>query len=808
MRHNSGIIGARQPVSYQSAVGVHDTMDAMIAVKQNRWPPAKTYISVSLTSNVQYNEGTGFAITVNLSGFLNGELIYYTIDTVSGTVNTSDFNDGIISGSLTVNNNTCTLSKTLTFDGTSEVGDSFVINIREGSTTGTIKLTTGIVTINNPTFAVTPAASSVNEGSSVTWTINTTNINNGTTLFYTISGVEAADINTTSGSFTINSNTGSFSTTAIADALTEGAQTMTANIRFGSTGGTVVATNTCVINDTSLAPTVTSDVTTIDENNSSVVFTVTTSGLTNGTLLYWSTNIVSGTVDTNDFTDNSLVGSFTISSNSATITRTIRNDFITEGTESFNLSIRTGSTSGTVVATTPTITVTDTSLAPTATVTPDVTSVNEGGTVTFTVNTTNFTSGTLYWTTAKVGSFNIRESDFSDNTLSGTVIISGGTGTISRTLANDGFTEGSEQFTLSVRTSSVSGTIIGTSPTITVGDTSTGGVEPAFDITAATFTMRRSPTNNNTIVGWNNIVYSPVTNNFWVMGAYYGSYTYSFGTTFDVFTGRVAYSTDGNTWTVSATETNFIGGLLTVMPSGTILGTQLGGVLTRIAPVANTTTFSNITPGIAYRDYSGTFMVRPDGSFMAYDGYSNQPSATSSDDGLTWTNVTTVPNRVAHCYSWNDNGTNRYYISDFGTTLTYYSLDAGVTSSGTFTYFGYIVGYQNFLVGLNGTNLYIYEMNGAAYTVKATITSTSGKTWQTATMNEKMLFVVEASGSTYANQECILHKIEDITVASPSITQSRSFTGLNSSLHYITYVPHQNRIYMCGTYGAIATLQF
>lgn len=469
MRHNSGVIGARQPVNYQTAGGVHDVTDAFIAAKQTRWPVPKKYVSTSLASNTAYNEGTSFSITVTLDGFLNGELIYYTINSTN-TVDSGDFTDGLVSGALTVTNNSATLTKTLVFDGNSEANESFVVNIREGSTSGDIKLTTGTITINNPSFSVTPSVASVNEGSSVTWTVTTSNVNNGTTLYYTISGVEAADVTAASGSFTINSNTGSFTTTTIADSITEGSQTMTANIRVGSTGGTVVATNTCVKNDTSMTPTVTASASTIDEGGS-VTFTVTTTGLTNGTTLYWSTN---GTAVASDFTDSAVTGSFTVTSNVGTITRTMTNDFTTEGSESFSLSVRTGSTSGTVVATTPTVTVNDTSQLPSATITPNVSTLNEGATVTFTVNTTNFANGTLYWTTNAVTG-TILPTDFADSTLSGTVTITGSTGTISRALSNDTKDEGSESFTLSVRYGSVSGSVIATSSAVSVTDTSTGG---------------------------------------------------------------------------------------------------------------------------------------------------------------------------------------------------------------------------------------------------------------------------------------------------------------------------------------------
>ena len=95
---------------------------------------------------------------------------------------------------------------------------------------------------------------------------------------------------------------------------------------------------------------------------SPVTFTVTTLNVPNGTTLYWTTNAVSGTVNASDFSDSTTSGSFTITSGSGTVTRTLANDATTEGSESFQLQIRTDSTSGTIVATSSTVTINDTSI--------------------------------------------------------------------------------------------------------------------------------------------------------------------------------------------------------------------------------------------------------------------------------------------------------------------------------------------------------------------------------------------------------------------------------------------------------------
>lgn len=109
----------------------------------------------------------------------------------------------------------------------------------------------GTVSSSSPTYSVT-APASINEGSSGTMNVSTTNVGNGTTLYWTVE--PAGDFGTTSGSFSISSNAGSFTVTPSADQTTEGAETGTIRIRTGSTSGTIVASDTFTINDTSTTP--------------------------------------------------------------------------------------------------------------------------------------------------------------------------------------------------------------------------------------------------------------------------------------------------------------------------------------------------------------------------------------------------------------------------------------------------------------------------------------------------------------------------------------------------------------------------
>lgn len=106
----------------------------------------------------------------------------------------------------------------------------------------------------------------------------------------------------------------------------------------------------------------------------------------------------------------------------------------------------------------------------TYTVTPSTVSVNEGNSVTFTVNTTGFGSGTLYYTIEGV-SGTVNNSDFSSPsnavTAGGSVTITNNSGSFNLTIAEDALTE-TESFLIRLRINSTSGEIVATSNTITI----------------------------------------------------------------------------------------------------------------------------------------------------------------------------------------------------------------------------------------------------------------------------------------------------------------------------------------------------
>lgn len=335
---------------------------------------------------------------------------------------------------------------------------------------GQVGSTLGIQVLGAGTkaYAVTPASSSVNEGTTLTMNVSTEYIADNTTLYWTISHgtTAAADFSSTSGSFVVTGNAGSFNISTVADRTTEGSQTFTVQIRTVSTAGTVVATSsTITVLDTSLTPsyTFTTAPTSINEGTSGT-FVITTTEVDDGTTLYWTINNTSTAAA--DFSVSS--GSFTITSSTGTFNIPVLADATTEGAQTFTVSIRTGSISGTVVATSGTITVNDTSLNPTYTFSSTPSSINEGASGTFNVTTTDVTDGTtLYWT---INHTTTADADFSPT--SGSFTISSNAGSFSVSTVADATTEGAQTFTISIRTGSTAGTVVATSSSVTINDTS------------------------------------------------------------------------------------------------------------------------------------------------------------------------------------------------------------------------------------------------------------------------------------------------------------------------------------------------
>lgn len=324
-----------------------------------------------------------------------------------------------------------------------------------------------------PTYNITPSATSVDEGDTVTFTVTTTNVTDNTTLYYTISGtVSSADFtdNTLSGSVVVNSNTATFTKTLSNDlsiVSSEGEENFTVSLRTDSTSGTIVdTTDTITVADTSTSSyTLTQTATSVDEGQS-VSFTLTTTGIVDGTVLYYTTTGTAST--TTDIT--ALSGSFTINNNSGTFSINVKQDYEIDDAETLTVSVRVGSISGSIVATSEVVTIDDTpftiTIVPASTVIPEST-INTNSTLSVDINTTDVADGTSF--TAFINLLgSVTSSDFGQTSFPFT--INNNTANISIPISRDARTEGTETFTISVKNQN--NTVVATSPVIVITDSS------------------------------------------------------------------------------------------------------------------------------------------------------------------------------------------------------------------------------------------------------------------------------------------------------------------------------------------------
>ena len=184
----------------------------------------------------------------------------------------------------------------------------------------------------NPTFALTNNGP-VSEGSPITWTLTTTNVANGVTVPFTLSGSASSPQdyqNVQPFEFTVNNNTATYTVNTFADSLTElGAETvivtLDANDSAGNATGSIASTAT--INDTSLTPTYNTITAQTVNEGQNMTFTLSTANVANGTTVGFT---FTGTAASG--TDYTLPGpaQMTINNNSATYTITTIADQVTE----------------------------------------------------------------------------------------------------------------------------------------------------------------------------------------------------------------------------------------------------------------------------------------------------------------------------------------------------------------------------------------------------------------------------------------------------------------------------------------------
>ena len=313
--------------------------------------PAPSYTMTQSTTSV--NEGDTVTFTITSTNVQDGTLVNFN---TTGTVDGSDFTDGLLSGSATITNNSGSFTRTIVNDFTvGEGSENFTVTLSQG---GNVVATGNQIAVADSSVAsynVAGGSATVAEDSSVTFTITTTGIPDGTTLYYTLD--PSSEFNNNSGNFAINNNTGSVTVTAQQDFVVENDETVTFQVRTSSTNGSIVSSTTVTVSDTPFTVACTAASTNINEpltGTANIVLNIATTGVNDGTVLTAAIKASS----TGSSLDIGGIPSATVNSDAATFSIPVLRDGRTEGAETLIFDIKVGNQ---LVATSPSITINDTS---------------------------------------------------------------------------------------------------------------------------------------------------------------------------------------------------------------------------------------------------------------------------------------------------------------------------------------------------------------------------------------------------------------------------------------------------------------
>lgn len=225
-------------------------------------------VNVSVAYNIAFDVATVteanelVTLTLNTINVPDASTVDYTITGVT----VDDISLSSLTGTLTVLSSTATLSFNVLTDRITEGEETLVLTLGDTDSGGFGTGSPSVSVVIQDT-SLTPSYDSMtfdvlsieeNNSDTATLTINTSNVDDGTTVGYTITGVTAGDINLSSLSndLSITSNTATLSILATADNDTDGDKTLVITLDATDSTGSPTGSLSSSINiiDTSLTP--------------------------------------------------------------------------------------------------------------------------------------------------------------------------------------------------------------------------------------------------------------------------------------------------------------------------------------------------------------------------------------------------------------------------------------------------------------------------------------------------------------------------------------------------------------------------
>jgi hypothetical protein len=308
-------------------------------------PSTKIYRIIS--DKPYYYGGEVITFTINTTNVPNNTVLNYEVD---GSITAADITESL-TGQVTIINNTATL-KFSTVDDTDVANETLTLSLLNTPAFKTVS----IIADDLPTYDVVADRTVAEDGDTITYTITTANVSNGTTLNYTLSGdVDRLDIIGYSlvGSFVIQNNEATVQIQLTKDGSIEETELLTFTIdNTTASVDVIVLPDLEVITDPDLTRvTVSTDKLNYDEGET-ITYTITTNNIPDGTIFQYS--LFGEAITPSDISGGSLYGTFTILNNQAKVYIGIEDDTQVEKDETLTFSVNgTGASAQVIVNTDP-----------------------------------------------------------------------------------------------------------------------------------------------------------------------------------------------------------------------------------------------------------------------------------------------------------------------------------------------------------------------------------------------------------------------------------------------------------------------
>ena len=407
-----------------------------------------------------YNEGSTATFTLRTTNVTSGTSVPYTLSGISA----SDVSGGSLSGNAVVNSSgIATISVTLLSDSLTEGSETLTVSAG-GASASTVVNDTSVSALDDYPWSTGTNGILNTSGTTLNGNIEIyddydlikVNLIAGST--YTIDLVSQTTAGLTdpflllynpSVTFLLDDDNSGGGLNSRISLKAETSGTYYVGVRHATLTGTGGYKVSVKLEST---PTYALAGTTPSVNEGSVAsFTLTTTNVASGTSVPYTISGISAA----DVSGGSLSGNAVVNSSGvATISVSLLNDSLTEGSETLTVTAG-GTTASTVINDT-----SKASVLPTYSVAATTSSFNEGSTATFVLNTTNVAAGT----SVSYNLSGVSTADLAFGSLNGTTTVaSNGQATITVLLANDNLTEGTETLTVTAGGASASAQINDTS---------------------------------------------------------------------------------------------------------------------------------------------------------------------------------------------------------------------------------------------------------------------------------------------------------------------------------------------------------